>query len=76
MLLEKNEKKWHVDPSETEQGNVMDESDGAATHRVEDQDWAELDQAVQGHVFEETEWGNQRTSALSTPARRKGCFPL
>lgn len=36
-----------------------------STHCVEDEDRAELSQAVQGHVSEEAEGGDQRTAALS-----------
>ena len=37
-----------------------------ATHCVQDKDGAELNEAVQRHVPEETEGGDQRTPALST----------
>lgn len=37
----------------------------ADTHRVEDDDGAELNEAVEGHVSKETEGGDQRTSSLS-----------
>lgn len=37
----------------------------SATHCVEDEDGGELNEAVQGHVSEETEGRDQRTSALS-----------
>lgn len=37
----------------------------AATHGVEEEDGAELDEAVQSHVPEEAEGGDQRTPALS-----------
>lgn len=36
-----------------------------ATHCVQDEDRAELDEAVKRHVPEETEGRNKRTSALS-----------
>lgn len=42
-----------------------------ATHRAEDDDRAELNQAVQRHVSEKTEGGDQRTSALSEWISRK-----
>lgn len=37
----------------------------AAAYRVEDEDGGELTEAVQSHVSEETEGGDQRTSTLS-----------
>lgn len=45
-----------------------------ATHCVEDEDGAELNEAVQGHVSEETEGGYQRTPALSAQTRRKTLY--
>lgn len=45
--------------------------DSAVTHCVEDEDRAELNEAVHGHVSEETKGGNQRTSALSAHTMRK-----
>ena len=44
-------------------------TDNTATHSVEDKHRAELNQAVQGHVFEETEGSHQRAPAL--PVRSK-----
>lgn len=41
------------------------------THGVEDDDGAELYEAVQGHVPKETEGGDQRTSALSEDTEGK-----
>lgn len=40
-----------------------------ATHRVEGEDGAQLNEAVEGHVSEETEGGDQGTSALSAQMR-------
>lgn len=45
------------------------------THRVEDENGAELDQAVQGHVSEEAEGGDERTAALSANMRRENKVP-
>lgn len=42
-----------------------------ATYCVEDEDGAELNEAVKSHVSKETEGGDQRTSALSEQRRRK-----
>lgn len=42
-----------------------------ATHGVEDEDGAELDEAVQGHVPKETEGCDQRTPALSAQGEEK-----
>lgn len=47
------------------------ETRSTATHCVEDEDGAQLNEAVQGHVSEETEGGDQRTPALSAQTRRK-----
>lgn len=41
------------------------------THCVEDEDRAELHQAVQGHVSEEAEGGDERAAALSVHEERK-----
>lgn len=54
--------------------NGLDEQKAAvgsfSTHCVEDEDGAELNQAVQGHVSEEAEGGDQRTAALSAQTTR------
>lgn len=42
-----------------------------ATHSVEGEDGAQLNEAVEGHVSEETEGGDQGTSALSARTRGK-----
>lgn len=42
-----------------------------ATHWIEGEDSAELNEAVTGHVSKETEGGDQRTPALSVQTRRK-----
>lgn len=47
-----------------------------ATHCVEDEDGAELGEAVQGHVSKETEGGDQRTSALSAQTWRENVLFL
>lgn len=45
-----------------------------AAYRVEDEDGGELTEAVQSHVSEETEGGDQRTSTLSVQKKKDTLF--